>query len=217
MAHDSVARSLFPSPGTPGEGQGGGRQNGNALWEAILRLGTNEPPPQPSPGVPGEGECAAPAESSILSSTRTTTIAAPPLASRSPALIRWFLNPYVQIGLGALTVTTSELLMKAGANATAARPTIAGGWLGIVALTSLWTWAGILCYIISFLSWIYVLRSVPLGIAYALINVAHVLIPIGSWAFLHEAIGPGRWCGIGLVVLGLCLLVGPVAKVEAKL
>lgn len=146
-----------------------------------------------------------------------TSVAPPPVASRTPAVIRWFLNPYVQIGLGALTVTTSELLMKLGANATAARPAIAGGLLGIAALASLWTWAGIICYILSFLSWIYVLRLVPLGIAYALINVAHVLIPIGSCLFLHEIIGPGRWGGIALVVLGLSLLLGPVAQVEAKL
>jgi multidrug transporter EmrE-like cation transporter len=146
-----------------------------------------------------------------------TAIAPPPIESARPLFLRWFLNPYVQIGLGALTVTASEILMKAGANATAAQPPVIAGWLGICALTSLWTWAGIATYIVSFLSWIYVLRSVPLGIAYALINIAHVLIPLGSWAFLHETISPMRWCGIALVIAGLALLIGPVAKVEAKL
>ena len=145
-----------------------------------------------------------------------TDVARPPIASRTPAVVRWFVNPYVQIGLGALTVTTSEILMKVGANTV---PPTGGpfGWLGVAALASLWTWAGIVCYILSFLSWIYVLKSVPLGIAYALINVAHVLIPIGSWAFLHEVIGVNRWCGIVLVIAGLSLLIGPVAKVEEKL
>ena len=37
---------LFPSPGTPGEGQGGGIRGPIGV----------PPPPQPSPGVPGEGE-----------------------------------------------------------------------------------------------------------------------------------------------------------------
>jgi hypothetical protein len=41
--HPTFGESAIPSPGTPGEGQGGG-STGNA------------PPPQPSPGVPGEGE-----------------------------------------------------------------------------------------------------------------------------------------------------------------
>ena len=38
--------AFFPSPGTPGEGQGGG---------SPRPIGA-PPPPQPSPGVPGEGE-----------------------------------------------------------------------------------------------------------------------------------------------------------------
>jgi undecaprenyl phosphate-alpha-L-ara4N flippase subunit ArnF len=136
--------------------------------------------------------------------------------------LQFFLNAYVQIALGAVMVTASEILMKAGARtvAVAAGAPYGGsatGWLGIAALSSGYTWLGIGFYILSFLSWIYVLRTVPLGIAYALINVVHVLIPIGSWVFLHEAISPMRWCGIGLVVVGLLLLVGPVAKVEARL
>jgi multidrug transporter EmrE-like cation transporter len=130
--------------------------------------------------------------------------------------IGYFLNAYAQIALGALLVTASEILMKIGANTV---PPTGGatGWLGIAALASGYTWLGIICYIASFLSWIHVLRTIPLGIAFALISVVHVLIPIGSWLFLREMISPMRWGGIGLVIVGLLLLVGPVAKVEAKL
>jgi len=124
-----------------------------------------------------------------------------------------FLNPYVQIGLGALTVTISELLMKVGASA---RPqTVAE--LGVYALASWWTWLAILFYLISFASWIYVLKTIPLGIAYGLINVVHVLIPIGCRLFLHEHITTQRWMGILLVLAGLLLIVKPVAKLEEKL
>ena len=124
-----------------------------------------------------------------------------------------FLNPYVQIGLGALTVTASELLMKVGASA---QPrTVAG--LGIYALASGWTWLAIIFYLASFGSWIYVLRKLPLGIAYALMNVVHVLIPLGCWFFLHERISPQRWFGIALVLGGLMLVARPVAQAEEKL
>ena len=140
--------------------------------------------------------------------------------ARIPA-VTFFLNAYVQIALGALMVTTSEILMKAGANTVRVDASaVTGGvmgWLGIAALSSGCTWLGILCYILSFLSWIYVLRTIPLGIAYGMINVVHVLIPVGSWVFLHEAISPTRWAGIGLVIFGLLLLVGPVAKAEEML
>ncbi len=143
------------------------------------------------------------------------TSAASVADQRHPAL-HWFLNPYFQIGVGSVLVTASEILMKAGARQTPPSASV-GGWLGIAALASGWTWLGIICYILSFVSWLHVLRYVPLGLAYALINVVHVLIPLGSWAFLHEMISPWRWFGVGLVLSGLLLIVGPVVRAEAKL
>ena len=126
---------------------------------------------------------------------------------------RGFCKAYVQIAIGSLTVTASELLMKCGANAQAG----AIGVFGIAALGSLWTWGGIVLYCISFVSWVSVLQKLPLGIAYGLINVAHVLIPLGCWLFLHEAINRQRWAGIALVLLGMLLIAKPAAHVEQKL
>jgi len=126
---------------------------------------------------------------------------------------RLFLNPYLQICLGSLSVTASELLMKVGADQH--RATI--GVFGTAALASGFTWLGIICYLLSFASWLTVLRQMPLGIAYALINVVHVLIPLGCWIFLGEIIPPQRWCGIGLVVLGLLLVTRATADASVKI
>lgn len=124
-----------------------------------------------------------------------------------------FLNPYAQIAIGALLVTASELLLKRGATAAAA-----GSSLPVIgALASPWTWAGIVTYVLSFASWLYVLRHVPLGVAFALINVVHVLVPLGSWALLGESISPRRWAGIGLVTAGIVLTARNVAAAEEKL
>ena len=128
--------------------------------------------------------------------------------------VAWVFHPYVQLALGSISVTASELLMKKGAVATPAGHV---GWFGVAALASGWTWAGIVTYVLSFVSWIYVLRFVPLGIAYGLINVVHVLIPLGAWAFLGEAVSGKRWAGIGLVVAGLLLILRPVIRAEEKL
>ena len=126
----------------------------------------------------------------------------------------WFVNPYVQLGIGALLVTVSELLMKKGASDPGAGSV---GWFGVAALASGWTWAGIVTYVLSFLSWIYVLRFVPLGIAYALINVVHVLVPLGAWLFLHEPVSPRRWLGVSLVACGILLILRPAVKAEENL
>ena len=143
--------------------------------------------------------------------------AAPPEKAPSSWLTQatsnFFFNPYLQIGLGALSVTASELLMKAGANQH--RETI--GVFGIAALGSIFTWIGILCYLLSFASWVTVLRQLPLAVAYALINVVHVLIPVGCWLFLGEIIPPQRWLGIALVLLGLVLVTRATAHASEKI
>jgi undecaprenyl phosphate-alpha-L-ara4N flippase subunit ArnF len=124
----------------------------------------------------------------------------------------WYFNPYVQIGVGAMLVTASELLLKKGATAAPGE-----SWTGLDALASLWTWGGIATYVASFVSWLYVLRYVPLGIAFALINGVHVLVPVGSWLFLGEAVSVRRWAGIALVLAGIVLIARDAARAEEKL
>src|SRR5207249_4726814 len=106
--------------------------------------------------------------------------------------------------------------LKEGAERTAA-PGSAGEWLGLSGLASGWVWSGIVCLIFSFLCWIYVLRNMPLSVAFPLSNVVHVLVPVSSWAFLGEAISLRRWCGIFVVLCGLALVAKPVAQLEDRL
>ena len=117
---------------------------------------------------------------------------------------RWWLNPYLHLVLNGVLVSVSELLLKAGAAATAGRPSPHGlGWTGITSLASPWVLGGIACYLVSFANWIQALRSIPLSIAYPVTSGAHVLIPIGSWIFLGEHVGLLRWAGILLIVTGI--------------
>jgi drug/metabolite transporter (DMT)-like permease len=90
-------------------------------------------------------------------------------------------------------------------------------WTGVSGLASINVWYGILLVIASFISWLYVLRFIPLTIAYPLSNFVHVLIPLSSWFFLNELISAQRWCGIGLVVIGVLIVAKPVARMEEKL
>jgi multidrug transporter EmrE-like cation transporter len=126
-----------------------------------------------------------------------------------------FLNPYVQTGLAALLVTVSELLLKKGAMSGAAMP--AGiRWLGIGALASGWTWLGIVTYLMSFACWLYVLRKLPLSVAFGLISIVQVLVPLAAHQFLGEAISLQRWIGIACVLCGTALVGGTAAKVQGE-
>ncbi|HKS31878.1 MAG TPA: EamA family transporter [Chthoniobacterales bacterium] len=126
------------------------------------------------------------------------------------------LNPWFQLCLTVLLVTTSELFLKRGA-VEAPRLPAEVNWTGVSGLASANVWYGILFVIASFISWLYVLRFIPLTIAYPLSNFVHVLIPLSSWFFLDEIISTQRWCGIALVLVGVLIVAKPVARMEEKL
>ena len=127
-----------------------------------------------------------------------------------------FLNPWVQLALSVVFVTVSELLLKRGAS-DSAHLAGAWSWTGISGLTSPLVWWGILCVIFSFLSWLHVLKYIPLSVAFPLSRVVDVLVPISCWLILNETISPRRWCGIALVVVGLAVIAKPAARLEERL
>ena len=110
----------------------------------------------------------------------------------------------------------SELLLKRGASETA-NLTSRWSWIGINSLASPLVWWGILLVIVSFLSWLYVLKYIPLTVAFPLSRVVDVLVPLSCWIFLGETISARRWCGIAFVVIGLAIVAKPVARLEERL
>ncbi|PYJ68827.1 MAG: hypothetical protein DME76_11060 [Verrucomicrobia bacterium] len=127
-----------------------------------------------------------------------------------------FANPWFQLGFGVVCVLVYELLQKRGASETANLSQV-WSWTGITALVSPLIWLAMALMIVSLLSWLYVLRYIPLSIAFPLSRVVDVLIPLSCWLILGENISSRRWCGIALVVVGLLLTARPVAQLEEKL
>src|SRR5207245_6691677 len=76
-----------------------------------------------------------------------------------------FGNPWLQLGLSVACVFVSELLLKRGASEVA-EPESGFSWTGINGLASPLVWWAILLIIASFISWLYVLRYIPLSMAY---------------------------------------------------
>ena len=127
-----------------------------------------------------------------------------------------FLNPWFQLGLSVACVLVSELLLKRGATATA-HLSETWSWTGITGLASPLVWIAILFVIVSFISWLYVLKFIPLSVAFPLSRVVDVLVPLSCWLILNEHISSRRWLGIALVVIGLAIVAKPVARLEEKL
>jgi drug/metabolite transporter (DMT)-like permease len=127
-----------------------------------------------------------------------------------------FGNPWLQLTVSVVCVFVSELLLKRGATEVA-EPDSAWSWTGVNGLASPFVWWAILLIIASFISWLYVLRYIPITIAYPVSRIVDVLVPLGCWIFLGEFISPLRWSGIALVVIGLALVAKPVAQIEQRL
>ncbi|HWE00963.1 MAG TPA: EamA family transporter [Tepidisphaeraceae bacterium] len=147
--------------------------------------------------------------------------AALPTASRvrpRPRPFAWVVNPYLLIFVGAVLDTTGEVLLSKGSRLVANNAALTAGVLGWAApLHSIWTWIGIVSYVLSLLTWLQVLRFVPLSIAFPLVNVVHVLVPWAAHTFLHETVPPRLWAGIGLIFVGILVIARPLMKVEEKL
>jgi len=126
-----------------------------------------------------------------------------------------FWNPYLQIFVTVLLTAAAQILLKVGANYSSGDNSVAS-WLGFTELGSAWTWLGIFAFVASFGGWLYALRFLPLGLAFALTNGVHVFVPIGSWYFLGEHISLLRGAGIVIIIAGILLLAQSVAKVEEK-
>src|SRR5438046_9109912 len=98
-----------------------------------------------------------------------------------------FGNPWLQLSLSVVCVLVSEFLLKRGAT-DVAEPDTAISWTGINGLASPLVWWAILLIIASFISWLYVLRYVPLTVAYPLSPIVEFLVPLGFCVFLGDLI-----------------------------
>src|SRR5258708_7813994 len=90
-----------------------------------------------------------------------------------------FGNPWLQLGLSIACVFVSELLLKRGATEVA-KPESGFSWTGLNGLASPLVWWAILLIIASFISWLYVLRYIPLTVAYPLSRLDDVLLPLAA-------------------------------------
>src|SRR5436305_9486794 len=127
-----------------------------------------------------------------------------------------FANPWFQFVLNIIGVVIYELLLKAGAAATA-DPAKHWSWFGINALASPLTWLAIIVIVVDLVIWLYILKYIPLSIAFPLSRAVDVLVPISCWLVLRETISPLRWFGIGLVIVGLVIVAKPAAELEERL
>lgn len=120
---------------------------------------------------------------------------------------------YLYLFLTVVLITIAEIFLKRGADATAPQH---ADWLGIASLISPSVWIGAALLTLSSITWIIVLRTTPLYLAFTLTSVVHVTIPVSSWLFLNDQISAVRWTGIALVIVGIWMIAKPASRIEER-
>lgn len=121
---------------------------------------------------------------------------------------------YLKLLACAVLCAAAELLMKIGAVEGAGDT---DAMLGFSALAHAGTWLGIVFFLANFMLWLDVLRTTPVGIAFAVQSVVQLMVPLGAWALLGEQISTGRALGIAFVFMGVVLAAAPSALAEERL
>jgi multidrug transporter EmrE-like cation transporter len=100
--------------------------------------------------------------------------------------------------------TTAQLGLKIGSHAIEG---VAFGWDWLLrAAAAPGIWVGVAGYLMSFATWLVILRRMPLGAAFPLTGLVYVTVLAASVFLLHEPVAPLQAIGVALIVGGATLL-----------
>lgn len=69
-----------------------------------------------------------------------------------------------------------------------------------------WVLLGLGCYGVSAVIWLVVLSRLDVSLAYPLLALNFVLVPLFAWLLLGEQVPSWRWVGIGIVLIGVTVV-----------
>jgi multidrug transporter EmrE-like cation transporter len=118
------------------------------------------------------------------------------------------LSTFFLLLTGVLLNAGAQLLLKAGV-----RP------FGAIELQAASLWptlyrafgqgpilAGLACYVVSVAVWLVALSRVDVSIAYPMLSLGYVINAFAAWWLFGEALGPARFAGIALILLGVFIV-----------
>ena len=114
---------------------------------------------------------------------------------------------FLQISLVLVCVLSlgiGQLLFKLAAQDL----TSSGAAFSLLSLaTNTWLLISLLVYGSATILWVWILRSVPLTVAYPFFALSFVIVPLLSSVFLGEHVDLNYWIGIGLIIFGIIVTV----------
>ena len=69
-----------------------------------------------------------------------------------------------------------------------------------------WVFAGLSCYAISVVLWMYVLSRVQVSFAYPFLSIGYVIVVAAAYFLFREPLGVMKLCGVALICAGVVLV-----------
>jgi len=104
--------------------------------------------------------------------------------------------------LTAFSMAGGQLLFKIGA------PALQGNDISSWAISFMknpFLLTACFLYAVTILIWMYVLRTLPLSLAYPLTALSYVIVPVFSYLFLHERISWQTGLGCLVILVGVAI------------
>lgn len=119
----------------------------------------------------------------------------------------WIEGRFASLALWVLLIafeSGAQVSLKLGGDGLSAIP-FGVEWL-LAAVSSVAVMVAVGCYIGSFLTWMLILRSSKLSLAFPLSSLVFVVVLMVSWLGLGETISPLHWLGVCVIIGGIVLL-----------
>jgi uncharacterized membrane protein len=119
-------------------------------------------------------------------------------------MAKWVLQIIIALVLGI----AGQFLLKDGTTNLNVSISGAAGPLMLIwrMLTNLPIFFGLVCYGLSSIFYILVLKEKELSLVYPMIASSYVLVLLFAWLIRHEAISPIRWVGVLVITMGVVLI-----------
>jgi drug/metabolite transporter (DMT)-like permease len=109
---------------------------------------------------------------------------------------------YIVLFFNILLLVSGQLLWKTGMN----KMDTAKGDTWVSLLWSPHIWSGLVLYGIATVLWLYVLKKLPLSLAYPLQSLAYVIALVAAVFIFHESVPLQRWIGAAIILAGVIVL-----------
>jgi drug/metabolite transporter (DMT)-like permease len=118
--------------------------------------------------------------------------------------------PYLYMVITLATMVAAQILLRKGMVQVGEFPSNLGGIVPFFLKTFVepYVLIGILCVLISALSWIVAVSRAEISRIYPFMGLTFAFVALFSWLILGESLTPWRWAGIGLITLGVFLVLG---------